>query len=65
MTTTQAHSIITAHCGDVRRTQLATAMAAYESSNGRPAAKAVAAWIKTPTDILERLCADRNIAARV
>jgi hypothetical protein len=62
MTTTQAHHIITGHCGDVRRTQLAWAMAAYGSSTGRPTAKAVAAWITTPTDILERLCAERNIA---
>ena len=65
MTTTQAHQIITKNCEDVRRTQLAWALAAYSSSTGRPTAKAIATWITTPTDILERLCTERNIAQGV
>ena len=61
MTLRAANQIITDHCGDVRKTQLAWALSAYESATGRPTVKGIAGWITTPTDILERLCADRGI----
>ena len=56
-----ANKIIAQYCGDIRRTQLASALSAYESATGRATIKGLAGWITTPTDILERLCADRRI----
>jgi hypothetical protein len=61
MTLDTANKIIAQYCGDTRKTQLASTLSAYESANGRPTVKGIAGWITTPIDILERLCADRQI----
>ena len=61
MTLSAANQIITEHCGDIRKTQLASALSAYESATGRPTVKGIAGWITMPTNMLERLCEERHI----
>lgn len=56
-----AHEIITRNAGDVVKTQLARAYAAYQSASGRPTARLLAMALQHDMATLQRLCTERGI----